>query len=108
MKILSINSNISNSLKFQTTYKETLSFKANVDTISFRSKTPEHILLEQEAKVLSKEAYSVYAKGKNTWIAKINCKIKTACIKRFFCFILVSFYGEKQIMMVHFGLLIMD
>ncbi len=63
MKILNINTSTINK-NLTTKTKENTLFKPSFDTISFSSKTPEQILLTKEAKDLSKEAYSTFAKGK--------------------------------------------
>lgn len=63
MKILNINTSTINQ-NLATTTKQAVAFKPYFDTISFSSKTPEQISLNKEAKDLSKEAYSTFAKGK--------------------------------------------
>ena len=66
MKISGLNFG---TIKNSTLQKNKNSISSNLvyklDKISFTSKTPEQILLTQEAKSLSKEAYSIFARGKN-------------------------------------------
>ena len=66
MRISGLNFGVAKNTFLQ---KNVNSSKSNLiygaDKISFTSKTQEQILLTQEAKVLSKEAYMVFARGKN-------------------------------------------
>ena len=65
MKITSINLNAISQVKQRKTSFFQPIFKSNLDEVRFSSKTPEQLVLVQEAKELSKQAYGVLARSKN-------------------------------------------
>ena len=65
MKILNVKLNTVSFVKNKDRSLNRQALKLNSDKIGIVSITQEQILLTQEAKVLSKEAYGVFAKGKN-------------------------------------------